>query len=134
MKRILAVDNDKEVRDKYQRVLEGYDLTVFDDPAKALVDYRDNDTDYDLVITGYHFPGAPMTGLVVAMDVISIHRSYNKKEPKIIMCSSSPSHRLELTLLNWDPTIKDVEFIRKDRDDKYLERLAKRVNELLREE
>lgn len=70
--RIMYVDDEKALGLMMKRMLTslGYDVTVWDNPAQALVQYQSQPHDFDLVITDLTMP--QMNGLALAENLLRI--------------------------------------------------------------
>jgi signal transduction histidine kinase/CheY-like chemotaxis protein len=79
---ILIVDDEKSILESWGELLKdaGYSVTEFDDPVKALSEFRHDPDRFDLVVTDLTMPG--LTGDLLAKEMTTIRPAI-----PIILCS-----------------------------------------------
>lgn len=80
--RIMVVDDEASILDSTAELLKdaGYQVSAYCNPIKAFEDYKQNPSDFDLVVTDMTMPG--MTGDVLAKKMLQINPSI-----PVILCS-----------------------------------------------
>jgi DNA-binding NtrC family response regulator len=90
-KRVMVVDDEHDIVYIFVRALElkGYSVIGFSDPAKALMEFRNNPTQYDLVISDIRMPTMSGTELVIQLKGL-------RPDIKIVLMSAFETSSLDL--------------------------------------